>query len=368
MKCCCCAKAGPNDQALRKVLADTLRGLKARNGGDGVFEHRDELAKAIMRLLGERCSGALPGRCVVLRGVIVTDEVASRVALPSAVVPVQMAWLVSRGVMQPLTEGPQRLPSAIVGFDDGVSLSERDIISAAETSGDPSGVHFESRRTSAVCKGECLLVYSPTGPSASIYRLPSPTEDLLEHETNWGGGLGGVTAPSFACDRRSCVVEPLLLSPVIAEEFAHLSALLAASEMTGASRGLLHSALSYSRTRRQFDTPIASFQSVGHTIAAAFVEIELCLSAIYDVASRSDSEWETREADSYGAYRLCEQRLVPICHDLVRLHGASGLRMGCTAATYLRRVVSLCGRYQSCVTGRFRQSESGVALGEALVV
>ena len=65
--------------------------------------------------------------------------------------------------------------------------------------------------------------------------------------------------------------------------------------------------------------------------------------------------------DSYGAYRLCEQRLVPICQDLARLHGASGSRMGRTAAPYLRRVLRLCGRYQSCATRRFRQSESGVA-------
>lgn len=308
------------------------------------FAHRQNYALDITRLAGDR--GCDPQSAYsVLRAVLIVERAASKAEFPSAMVPVEMAWLISRGLVNPPKEGAIRFPRAIAGIGDGVSLLRRDSVRVNESAGQRT-LHFERMRVCDFCEGPQLFIYSEESASAGIYKLVLANDCLIENETV---GSDGVNRSSTIRARQSMdgqcfVLESLTLDASIACEFSCLCSLLFAAEMIGAARGLLDSAISYTGRRKQFDRPIADFQAVAHAISSAFVDIELCLSAVCDAATTSDACGRLATCDSYGAYFICADRLVKRCQGLMRMHGASGLLMGSEAASYMRRVVSLCSR------------------------
>jgi alkylation response protein AidB-like acyl-CoA dehydrogenase len=144
--------------------------------------------------------------------------------------------------------------------------------------------------------------------------------------------------PSAAVDPVAGQARPLTDADLT--RWTALGLALAAADLVGTMRGAVHLATEYAKERRQYGSPIGSFQAVQHLLADAFVALEgsrsVALHAAWavDALEAQDAFASTALAKAYSA-----RAARAVCETAIQVHGGIGNTWECLAHVHLRRAL-----------------------------
>ena len=119
-----------------------------------------------------------------------------------------------------------------------------------------------------------------------------------------------------------------------------LGLVVTCADLVGTMQGALDLAVAYARERRQFGTPIGSYQAVQHLLADAAVQLEGSRSATLYAAWAVDDQ---PPADALGAAAAAKAYAAragrTVCETAIQVHGGIGNTWDCLAHVYLRRAL-----------------------------
>jgi hypothetical protein len=115
---------------------------------------------------------------------------------------------------------------------------------------------------------------------------------------------------------------------------------LTSADLVGVMRGALALTTEYARERRQYGSPIGSFQAVQHLLADAFVAMEgsssIALHAAWAVDALPAPE---ALAATSAAKAYCARAARSVCETAIQVHGGIGNTWECLAHVFLRRAL-----------------------------
>ena len=115
---------------------------------------------------------------------------------------------------------------------------------------------------------------------------------------------------------------------------------LTSADLVGVMRGALALTVDYARERRQYGTPIGSFQAVQHLLADAFVAMEGSTSITLHAAWAVDAlPAPDALAAAAAAKAYCARAARSVCETAIQVHGGIGNTWECLAHVFLRRAL-----------------------------
>jgi hypothetical protein len=115
---------------------------------------------------------------------------------------------------------------------------------------------------------------------------------------------------------------------------------LTSADLVGVMRGALTLTTEYARERRQYGTPIGSFQAVQHLLADAFVAMEGSSSIALHAAWAVDAlPAPDALAAASAAKAYCARAARSVCETAIQVHGGIGNTWECLAHVFLRRAL-----------------------------
>ena len=115
---------------------------------------------------------------------------------------------------------------------------------------------------------------------------------------------------------------------------------LTSADLVGVMRGALALTVDYARERRQYGTPIGSFQAVQHLLADAFVAMEGSTSITLHAAWAVDAmPAPDALAAASAAKAYCARAARSVCETAIQVHGGIGNTWECLAHVFLRRAL-----------------------------
>lgn len=147
--------------------------------------------------------------------------------------------------------------------------------------------------------------------------------------------LGAVALPAVSllgmADSAHPVMERAIGYGVLALTAESLGAMEAAKEAT----------LEYLRTRKQFGTPIGSFQALQHRMAALLVEVEQARSSVINAAASLGAGRTLRERALSAAKVTVGRVGTLVAEESIQLHGAIGMTWELPLAHFAKRLVMI---------------------------
>jgi hypothetical protein len=177
-----------------------------------------------------------------------------------------------------------------------------------------------------------VVVHGPDGWAVGIVALQDADTGIdLTRPVARVRGAGSV----IALDGQS---RPLADADVAAWHSLGLAA--TSADLVGVMRGALVLTTDYARERRQYGTPIGSFQAVQHLLADAFVAMEgsssIALHAAWAVDALPGPE---ALAAASAAKAYCARAARSVCETAIQVHGGIGNTWECLAHFFLRRAL-----------------------------
>lgn len=115
------------------------------------------------------------------------------------------------------------------------------------------------------------------------------------------------------------------------------------AEATGALEAMLRKTVEYSKTRKQFDVPIGSFQALQHRMADMFIECQLARSIVLRAAMILDSQVGT--AEKVKAVSAAKSRvgkaIFKVGQEAIQIHGGIGMTNELDVAHLFKRVTAI---------------------------
>ncbi len=150
---------------------------------------------------------------------------------------------------------------------------------------------------------------------------------------------GAVATLGFADTPARVLAGPNRAAAILAQAYDRL--LLAASaELLGAMERAHALALDYTKTRQQFDRPIASFQALQHRAVTDYTEIELTRSLLYQVCTLAD-EGRLAPGLASAVKARASAAALAVTKSAIQLHGAIGYTSELGVGRYLKRALAL---------------------------
>jgi alkylation response protein AidB-like acyl-CoA dehydrogenase len=144
--------------------------------------------------------------------------------------------------------------------------------------------------------------------------------------------------PSAAVDPVAGQARPLTDADLT--RWTALGLALAAADLVGTMRGAVHLATEYAKERRQYGSPIGSFQAVQHLLADAFVALEGSRSVALHAAWAVDAlEAQDAFASAALAKAYSARAARAVCETAIQVHGGIGNTWECLAHVHLRRAL-----------------------------
>ncbi|CAB3625250.1 acyl-CoA dehydrogenase family protein [Achromobacter pestifer] len=114
------------------------------------------------------------------------------------------------------------------------------------------------------------------------------------------------------------------------------------AEAVGAMDCARDATLEYLRTRRQFGTPIGSFQALQHRMADVLLEIEQARSAVINAAAALDHPDRNTRERALSAAKFTIGRIgTLVAEESIQLHGGIGMTWELPLAHYAKRLVMI---------------------------
>lgn len=132
----------------------------------------------------------------------------------------------------------------------------------------------------------------------------------------------------------------------------------ACAEAVGVMGTIFRKTLEYTRVRKQFGVPIASFQALQHRMAEMFMEYEQARSITFMAAMQLDAHQDHAPAAVSAAKSRVGRAARLVGEESVQLHGGIGVTEELDVGHYFKRLTSLQQLFGSTDfhTARFRQS------------
>lgn len=115
------------------------------------------------------------------------------------------------------------------------------------------------------------------------------------------------------------------------------------AEAIGAMDSLLTKTVEYTKTRRQFGTPIAAFQALQHRMADMFIECQLARSIVMMAAMTLDSDADSRQQQRAvsAAKSRVGRAIRKVGQEAVQLHGGIGITDELDVGHLFKRVTAI---------------------------
>ena len=157
--------------------------------------------------------------------------------------------------------------------------------------------------------GVAVFLIDPSAPGVSITRQATTNRDPEGHLT-----LHGVSVGPDAVLTGDSIVEWMLDRATLGLCAMQLGVTARALEMTA----------DYTKTRQQFDRPIATFQAVGQRAADAYINVEGIRLTLWQAAWRLSEGLPARTEIEVAKYWACEGGHI-VVHAAQHLHGGIGV-------------------------------------------
>ena len=185
---------------------------------------------------------------------------------------------------------------------------------------------------SAGIEAGLLLVPTAHGFALGLVQL----HDAAPHTDLTRATAGG--DPSARVERVPDQRRPLTDDDVRA--WTALGVALTAADLVGTMRGAVQLACDYAKERRQYGSPIGSFQAVQHLLADAFVATEGSRSAALHAAWAVDAlDPHDALASAAVAKAYSGRAARTVCETAIQVHGGIGNTWECLAHVHLRRAL-----------------------------
>jgi alkylation response protein AidB-like acyl-CoA dehydrogenase len=125
-------------------------------------------------------------------------------------------------------------------------------------------------------------------------------------------------------------------SEIVDRAFDEATAALCA-EAVGVMRRMLADTIDYTRQRRQFDQPLASFQALQHRMVDMYMQVEQSVSATYLATLNLDAEPAIRARAVSAAKVTIAKALRQVGQEAVQMHGGMGLTELLPVGHYFKR-------------------------------
>jgi alkylation response protein AidB-like acyl-CoA dehydrogenase len=109
------------------------------------------------------------------------------------------------------------------------------------------------------------------------------------------------------------------------------------SEAVGGMRQMLHDTVEYTKQRRQFGQPLASFQVLQHRMVDMYMALEQAVSAVYLATLQLDADATTRRKAVSAAKVTIGRSARMIGQNAVQLHGGMGMTDELAIGHYFKR-------------------------------
>lgn len=133
-----------------------------------------------------------------------------------------------------------------------------------------------------------------------------------------------------------------LIEQVVDEAIAAICA-----EAVGGMRRMLQDTIDYTRQRRQFGQPLASFQVLQHRMVDMYMALEQAVSAVYLATLKLDADPITRSRAASAAKVTIGKAARSIAQDAVQLHGGMGMTDELAVGHYFKRATVIEGMFGS---------------------
>lgn len=225
-------------------------------------------------------------------------------------------------------------------MDDLISGSRRLVLAHREEKARRNLGWVETQATSSddgvVLSGSKSLVPAGEGVDAYIVSARAPDSSDVALYLVAAGSPGLTVRPWRSVDGSVAVSVTLdgvhvpaahVLSGGMADIEAGYTrgALLQSAEAVGIMQRLLTDTLDYLRTRKQFGSPLGSFQALQHRMVAQYAALEQSR-ALLDLAMMADpSDRATWTRTIYGARAYIAEASVTLGHEMIQMHGGMGV-------------------------------------------
>ncbi|QNE32299.1 pimeloyl-CoA dehydrogenase small subunit [Sphingomonas sp. NBWT7] len=176
----------------------------------------------------------------------------------------------------------------------------------------------------------------------SLFLVPADAHGISRHDYALIDGLPAsdltlrdVTLPADALLGEEGAALPLL-EQARDEGIAALCA-----EAAGLTRKLLGDTVAYTKERKQFGQPLASFQALQHRMVDMFIAVEQATSAAYLAALHLDADAATRARSIAAAKATVADAVRFVGQNAVQLHGGMGMTDELAVGHYFRRATAI---------------------------
>jgi alkylation response protein AidB-like acyl-CoA dehydrogenase len=126
------------------------------------------------------------------------------------------------------------------------------------------------------------------------------------------------------------------------EDVIDLAVVALCAEAVGSMERALHLTRDYASLRRQFGSPISSFQAIQHRLADMVAELELGRSSLHRaLAARFGSDRVTQSRAASGCKALVGRAARFICENAIQIHGGVGMADELEVGHHYRRVLAI---------------------------
>jgi alkylation response protein AidB-like acyl-CoA dehydrogenase len=136
------------------------------------------------------------------------------------------------------------------------------------------------------------------------------------------------------------------------------AAVATGAELLGLARRMVEIAADYAKERRQFGSPIGSFQAVKHLLAGARVALEFARPVVYAAAWSLDEGTPDASRASSTAKAYASDAAVEAARVALQVHGAIGYTWECDLHLFLKRTWALSESWGSAGHHRMRVLDS----------
>jgi alkylation response protein AidB-like acyl-CoA dehydrogenase len=252
----------------------------------------------------------------------------------------------AKALLPQLADGTARVVLAAGEADSRQALEA--VTTTATRSGNGWGLNGAKVVVAGAPDADWLLVTARTAESprdvrgVSLFLVPADAPGVSRHDYRLIDGLpaadialAAVQLPADALLGEDGAALPLL-------EHARDEGIAAlCAEAAGLTRKMLADTVAYTKERKQFGQPLASFQALQHRMVDMFIAVEQATSAAYLAALNLDADAATRARAVAAAKATVADAVRFVGQNAVQLHGGMGMTDELAVGHYFRRATAI---------------------------
>jgi len=245
-------------------------------------------------------------------------------------------------LLEPLVEGKRRFA---VAYEEPHARYEP---AAVETNAKRDGSSYvltgRKVRVLGAAPADTLIVSARTGDDVTLFAVPSGANGLkrTSYASEDGHDASAITFENVRVGAGDMIGDSGTGLALLEAALDRATAALCA-EGVGLMSVMLNMTVEYTKQRRQFGVPIASFQALQHRMAEMFMELELARSMSYVAAMTLESETEAdarKRGISAAKVQIARSGRF-IGQSAIQLHGGIGMSEEYKVGHYFKRMTAV---------------------------